>query len=110
MGTAVQAMILNALGFSGRALYLSPQFYRNRPVDVLLGEGIEAEDLHNDCLGTALDALYEYGVTELFYQLASQALGSSESKIGSCIWTPPPSVSTGPTERMKRNPRKRHRR
>jgi transposase len=75
VGTAVKAMILNALGFTGRALYLTPEFYRTRPVDVLLGEGIRAEDLHDDCLGTALDALYEYGVTEIFYELASHALG-----------------------------------
>ena len=74
VGTAVKAMILNALGFSGRALYLTPGFYRTRPVDVLLGEGIRAEDLHDDSLGTALDALYEYGVTELFYKLASHGL------------------------------------
>jgi transposase len=71
VGTAVKAMILNALGFTGRALYLTPEFYRTRPVDVLLGEGVRAEDLHDDCLGTALDALYEYGVTELSYELAS---------------------------------------
>jgi len=74
VGTAVKAMILNALGFTGRALYLTPEFYRTRPVDVLLGEGIRAEDLHDDSLGTALDALYEYGVTELFYELASHSL------------------------------------
>lgn len=74
VGTAVKAMILNALGFTGRALYLTPEFYRTRPVDVLLGEGIRAEDLHDDSLGTALDALYEYGVTELFYELASHGL------------------------------------
>ncbi len=74
VGAAVKAMILNALGFTGRALYLTPEFYRTRPVDVLLGEGIRAEDLHDDCLGTALDALYEYGVTELFYELASHGL------------------------------------
>ncbi len=30
--------------------------------------------MHDDCLGTALEALYEHGVTELFYQVASQAL------------------------------------
>lgn len=74
VGQAVQAMILNALGFSGRALYLTPDFFRNRPVDLLIGKGVEADDLHDDCLGTALDALYNHGITELFYQLASRAL------------------------------------
>ncbi|MBN1409193.1 MAG: IS1634 family transposase [Spirochaetales bacterium] len=44
------------------------------PVDHLLGEGIQASDLNNDCLGTALDSLYNHGITELFYQVSSQAL------------------------------------
>ncbi len=74
VGQAVQAMILNALGFSGRALYLTPEFFKNRPVDLLIGENVSAEDLHDDCLGTALDAIYDHGITEMFYQVASSAL------------------------------------
>jgi transposase len=74
VGQAVQAMILNALGFSGRALYLTPRFYKNRPVDMLVGEGLEAEDLHDSSLGTALDAMWERGVTELFFSVASRIL------------------------------------
>jgi|GEM_PF-3399028 len=50
-------MILHALGFSGRALYFTPDFFRNRPVDLLIGDGIKPDNLHDDCLGTALDAL-----------------------------------------------------
>jgi transposase len=76
VGKAVQAMILNALGFTGRAMYLTPEFYKNRPVEILIDPEIKAEDLHDDCLGTALDVLYEYGVTELFYQVASTALST----------------------------------
>jgi transposase len=71
VGQAVKAMILNALGFSGRALYLNPRFYENRPVEVLIGEGLTPEDLHDASLGTALDALYEHGITEVFYHVAS---------------------------------------
>ncbi len=74
VGQAVQAMIVNALGFTGRALYLTPWFMDHKPVDVLIGEGLRAEDLHDDCLGTALDALFHYGLTELFYDIASGAL------------------------------------
>jgi transposase len=74
VGQAVQAMVLNGLGFTGRALYLTPRFFKNRPVETLIGEGITADDLHDDCLGTALDALYEKGITELFYHIAGQAL------------------------------------
>ncbi len=76
VGQAVQSIILNALGFSGRAMYLHPDYYRKRPVELLVGEGIEPEDLNDDCLGSALDALYDYGVTELFYKAASRALAT----------------------------------
>jgi len=36
------------LGFVGRPLYLTPEFYANKPVDRLIGEGIEAADLNDD--------------------------------------------------------------
>jgi transposase len=67
-------MILNALGFSGRALYLTPRFYKSRPVDVLVGEGLTAEHLNDASLGTALDALYDTGITELFFSVSQQIL------------------------------------
>lgn len=76
VGKAIKAMILNAMGFSNRALYLTADFYNTRPVDILLGDDIKAEDLNDDSLGTALDAAYEYGVTELFYRAGSQALST----------------------------------
>lgn len=72
VGQAVKAMILNALGFSGRALYLTPRFYQNRPVDVLIGPEITADQLNDASLGTALDALYDTGVTELFFSVSQQ--------------------------------------
>jgi len=74
VGEATQAMVLNALGFVGRALYLTPEFFQNKPVDVLLREGLQAEDFNDDTLGRALDKLYEAGVTEVFAQVASHAL------------------------------------
>ena len=74
VGKAAEAMIINALGFTGRALYLTPKFMKNKPTDVLIGEGISAEHLNEDSLGTALDALYNAGLTELFYNIASCAL------------------------------------
>ncbi len=43
VGTAVVAMILNGLGFANRQLYLVPQFFANKPVEHLLGEGITAD-------------------------------------------------------------------
>jgi len=36
-------MVLNGLGFAEQALYLTPHFFRDKPVERLIGEGIEAE-------------------------------------------------------------------
>jgi len=69
-GKAVEAMILNTLGFSERALYLTPHFYKNKPVSLLLGENIKNEDLNAYTLGHALDEIAEYGCSKLFSELA----------------------------------------
>lgn len=72
VGQTVQAMVLNGLGFVGRALYLTPEFYRTKPVDLLIGEGIEADDLNSDSLGKALDYLHDAGITEVFAKMAQK--------------------------------------
>ena len=74
VGEAVQAMILNGLGFVSRPLYLTPEFFQNKPVDLLVGEGLEADDLNDDCLGRALDQLFQVGVTEVFATVSAKAL------------------------------------
>lgn len=73
-GAAVQAMVLNGLGFTSRALYLMPQYLHNKPVDLLIGPGLEAADFNDDSLGRSLDQLFEAGVTEVFAQVVRQAL------------------------------------
>jgi len=83
VGQAVQAIVLNGLGFVSRPLYLSPEFFENKPVDLLVGEGIEADDLNDDCLGRALDALFERGVTEVFAGVSGRALRTFKIKIRS---------------------------
>ncbi len=75
-GAAVQAMVLNALGFTSRALYLMPQYLHNKPIDLLIEPDLEAEDFNDDTLGRSLDQLFEAGVTEIFAQVAQQALGT----------------------------------
>lgn len=73
-GQAVQAMVLNALGFSSRALYLVPDYLSNKPVDLLIGAGLNAADFNDDSLGRTLDDLYETGVTEVFARVSAHAL------------------------------------
>ena len=74
VGQGTQAMVLNALGFSSRALYLMPDYLHNKPVDVLIGAGLSAGDFNDDSLGRSLEALYAKGVTEVFAQVAARAL------------------------------------
>jgi transposase len=81
VGQAVQAMVLNALGFVSRPLYLSPEFFENKPLDLLVGGEIEAEQLDNNCLGRTLDKLFEAGVTEAFAGAAAHALQVFEIEV-----------------------------
>lgn len=74
LGQAVKAMVLNGLGFAHRALYLTPLFFQDKPVERLLGPGITAEHLNDDVLGRALDRIYAYGPTQLYAQLAARAV------------------------------------
>ena len=74
VGLCVKAMILNGLGFVNRALYLMPHFFKDKPVERLLGKGIEAEHLNDDALGRALDAIYAYDPEILYGQLAAQSV------------------------------------
>ena len=73
VGTATTAMILNGLGFSNRQLYLVPQYFANKPVEHLLGKGITADMLNDDCLGRTLDWLYAHDPTKLFAGIAHRA-------------------------------------
>src|SRR5260221_13667015 len=73
VGAATVAMVLNGLGLSNRQLYLVPQFFADKLVEHLLGPGVTADDLNDDCLGRTLDWLYAHDVTTLFAGLALRA-------------------------------------
>ena len=63
IGQAVKAMVLNGLGFVNQQLSLVLSFFHNQPLARLVGPRIQAEHLHDDVLGRALDARYAAGVT-----------------------------------------------
>jgi transposase len=73
VGTATVAMVLNGLGFSNRQLYLVAQFFADKPVEHLLGPGVTADDLNDDCLGRTLDWLSSHDITTLFAGIALRA-------------------------------------
>ena len=71
---AISAMILNGLGFANRRLYLAPQFFEKKAVNLLLGKDITSEQINDDTLGRTLDAIYAYGASELYEKIALRAM------------------------------------
>jgi transposase len=69
-GEAVAGMILNGLGFANRPLSLTPQFFTNKPLDLLFRPGVRAEMFNRFKLGRTLDAIHAYGCDLLFSELA----------------------------------------
>ncbi len=70
VGEAVAGMILNGLGFSNRPLSLTPQFFVNKPLDLLFRPGVHADMFNRFKLGRSLDEVYTYGCDLLFSELA----------------------------------------
>ena len=66
-----KALILNGLGFTQRTLYMVSTFFEDKPIEVLLGNGIEPSQLNDTTLGRCLDAIHSYGYTT-FYTSNSQ--------------------------------------
>lgn len=73
-GEVVKAIILNGLGFVSRPLYLFPEFFKDKAVEHLIGDGIKAEDLNDDKIGRVMDKLYKYGLTKLFLIIALEVV------------------------------------
>lgn len=66
-GTIVKAIILNGLGYMSQPLYLFPEFFRDKPVEKLLGNGIKAEEINDDKIGRVMDALYPHIINDKFW-------------------------------------------
>jgi transposase len=69
-GQRVVAMLLNSLGFCNSPLYMSEAFFRDKPVEILIGKGLKAEYFNDDALGRTLDERHQYGTTTLFCTIA----------------------------------------
>jgi transposase len=70
----IKAMILNGLGFTHQRLYLFPNFFMTIPTEKLLGKDVTPSSLNDDVVGRTLDAIYEYGATELFNEITLHVL------------------------------------
>jgi len=70
LGLMIKALVLNGLGFSQRTLYMVSHFFSDKPVEHLLGSGVSSSQLNDTSLGRCLDAIYDYGCTELYSNLS----------------------------------------
>jgi len=83
-GDGVVAMILNGLGFTGMPIYMTPKFFEDKPMELLLKDDIKASHINDTTLGRTLDKLYEHNITNLFSEISSNSVKilGLESKIG----------------------------
>ena len=63
------AIIINGLGFTGRALHMYSEYFSDKPLEHLIAPGIKPEHINDDALGRCLDALYEHGVSPLYQSI-----------------------------------------
>ena len=73
VGECLKLMIVNAMGFTARPLYLEAEDFSYRPLKHLPGRDITAKKITDDRLGRALDRLYEAGCDRLFSTIACAA-------------------------------------
>lgn len=73
-GYRVGAMLLNGLGFINTALYMTPRFFYDKPIDLLLGGNVNADQLNDDSLGRCLDKIAAYGPTKWYSEIALEVV------------------------------------
>lgn len=74
LGQAIKAMVVNGLGFANHTLYLMPEFFEDKPVERLIGEGIQSDDLNQNLFGRSLDDIYEFDPSQLYSLLSTHAV------------------------------------
>ena len=72
-GIIVKSIILNAMGFVSRPLYLFPQFFKDKATEHLFGSGIFPEYFNDDKIGRVMDKLYKIGLNKIFLAIALTA-------------------------------------
>jgi len=84
-GEAVVAMVLNALGFVDRPLFLFPEFRGDETGGDIDKGRVESRGFHfnDDVLGRTLDKLYRAGPEGIFMQIAANAYGEYSEALSS---------------------------
>ena len=72
-GQIVKAIIINAMGFVSRPIYLFTQFFEDKATEHLFGKGILAEHFNDDKIGRVMDKIYQKGLSNIFLLIAISA-------------------------------------
>ncbi len=80
-GTVVKSILINGLGFVSRPLYLFSQFFKDKAIEKLLGEGIKPDYLNDDKIGRVMDELYKYGLNDIFIEVILEVIKKFEIEI-----------------------------
>ena len=82
-GQVVALMILNGLGYTTRPLYMSNTFFDAKDVETMLEFEYHSSWFNDDVIGRTMDAMYRYGLTPLFSELALNIMNTLGCKVGS---------------------------
>ena len=82
-GQVVALMIINGLGYTSKPLYMCHEYFRKKDVETILGFKFKPEWFNDDVIGRTLDAMFEYGLTPLFSELAFKVLNFLGRKVSS---------------------------
>ena len=74
LGLLIKALILKGLGFTQRTLYMVSSFFSDKPIELLLGAGVESSQLNDTVLGRCLDAIHAFGCTQLMDNACARKL------------------------------------
>ena len=69
-GQLFVSMLVNAMSYVSKPMYLSPSFFRNVDVKTLFGENFDVSYLNDDAFGRLLDGLFQADVSKLFVELS----------------------------------------
>lgn len=84
IGMRVKAMVINALGFTGRPMHLTADFFKTKPVGLMFGKNVTPNDINDDALGRALDEIYEKGAEPIFVEIAASAVSIYDINTKQC--------------------------
>ncbi len=82
IGDCVKALVLNGLGFTNRRLYLTGDFFSDKPVKKFFGYDVKVSQINDDVLGRALDRMYDFGLNEIYSSISAHIIDVLNLPIG----------------------------